>query len=194
MHTGAKTPRPLSDKFLPITSTEKSKLIMFVFVLQGARGNDGAAGAAGPPVSLLFSKKNKKNNNDLFSCSRCEGVGCRKTLSLIFLFPRCLPQGPTGPAGPAGFPGGPGAKVTEHSTSTKCFYQQTLLLYCIVLYHIFSSQQSSTVFNAIQLISFALPMGCYIELNELIEVIKSRNPISFSKVGHPYKSLHQCQK
>lgn len=30
---------------------------MLVFVLQGARGNDGAAGAAGPPVSLLFSKK-----------------------------------------------------------------------------------------------------------------------------------------
>lgn len=28
---------------------------MFVFVLQGARGNDGAAGAAGPPVSLTFS-------------------------------------------------------------------------------------------------------------------------------------------
>lgn len=29
---------------------------MFVFVLQGARGNDGAAGAAGPPVSLSFPK------------------------------------------------------------------------------------------------------------------------------------------
>lgn len=30
------------------------KLIMSVFVLQGARGNDGAAGAAGPPVSIFF--------------------------------------------------------------------------------------------------------------------------------------------
>lgn len=29
---------------------------MFVYVLQGARGNDGAAGAAGPPVSLSFSQ------------------------------------------------------------------------------------------------------------------------------------------
>lgn len=29
---------------------------MFVCLLQGARGNDGAAGAAGPPVSVLPSK------------------------------------------------------------------------------------------------------------------------------------------
>lgn len=27
---------------------------MSVLVLQGARGNDGAAGAAGPPVSIFF--------------------------------------------------------------------------------------------------------------------------------------------
>lgn len=44
---------------------------MFVFVLQGARGNDGAAGAAGPPVSLLFSKKNKKT---IMICSVVVGV------------------------------------------------------------------------------------------------------------------------
>lgn len=32
---------------------------MFVFVLQGARGNDGAAGAAGPPVSIFFYEEKK---------------------------------------------------------------------------------------------------------------------------------------
>lgn len=43
---------------------------MFVFVLQGARGNDGAAGAAGPPVSIFIYRY----NNNLSCCSTCKGA------------------------------------------------------------------------------------------------------------------------
>lgn len=68
MHTGT---RSLTRKDIPTALKPglthymygKRKLTMFVFVLQGARGNDGAAGAAGPPVSLLFPKINKEINN-----------------------------------------------------------------------------------------------------------------------------------
>lgn len=70
-------------------------------MLQGARGNDGAAGAAGPPVSFQFLDPKLS-----YSLRRRSPLFFRLNLFFNVFF-----QGPTGPSGPSGFPGGPGAKV-----------------------------------------------------------------------------------
>lgn len=78
--------------------------------LQGARGNDGLPGPAGPPVSIYIFFKYfcypgitiDKDNGEILD----------QILGSVFFL-----QGPVGPAGAPGFPGSPGAKVcTDHIT------------------------------------------------------------------------------
>lgn len=84
---------------------ETNRPLTFVFDLQGARGNDGAAGAAGPPVSLSLSKASVLKISALLALIQKDALCISEYLCC------CSSQGPTGPAGPPGFPGGPGAKV-----------------------------------------------------------------------------------
>lgn len=73
------------------------------FPLQGARGNDGLPGPAGPPVCIIVATLHPINPTQQQSDETW-------TLTCWFLF--CL-QGPVGPAGAPGFPGSPGAKVCK---------------------------------------------------------------------------------
>lgn len=98
----------------------------FPSLRQGARGNDGATGAAGPPVSMALDLRPGSGEG-----SQCQHVPRNPRTSSVTGWDLPLPpsfltfpfhsQGPTGPAGPPGFPGAVGAKVSplpssEHSS------------------------------------------------------------------------------
>lgn len=73
--------------------------------LQGARGNDGLPGPAGPPVSTA-SLTGKPLHNLYWAISFVYSHNINSEYFDDFAI-----QGPVGPAGAPGFPGAPGSKV-----------------------------------------------------------------------------------